>query len=85
LKSKFSTSIINEKDLHHNRLPCRAWSSILAYERGSGRHADLQLQIVGTGMPLEPEFGLTYHQIEDNGFKVDKNIEILLSWSTKFQ
>ena len=37
LKSKFSTSIINEKDLHHNRLTCRVWSSILAYERGSGR------------------------------------------------
>jgi len=45
--------------------------------------ADLQLQIVGTGMHLAPEFGKTYHQIEDNGFKVDKNIEILLSWSTK--
>jgi GDP/UDP-N,N'-diacetylbacillosamine 2-epimerase (hydrolysing) len=44
--------------------------------------ADLELQIIATGMHLAPEFGLTYRQIEDNGFKIDKKIEILLSSDT---
>lgn len=40
---------------------------------------DLQLQIVATGMHCSPEFGLTYHQIEDDGFVIDHKIEMLLS------
>ena len=44
--------------------------------------ADLQLQIIATGMHLSPEFGLTYRQIEKDGFKIDKKIEILLSSDT---
>ncbi len=43
---------------------------------------DLVLQIIVTGMHLSPEFGLTYHQIEDEGFKIDKKIEMLLSSDT---
>lgn len=39
----------------------------------------LQLQILVTGMHLSPEFGLTYKQIEEDGFKIDEKIEILLS------
>jgi UDP-N-acetylglucosamine 2-epimerase (non-hydrolysing)/GDP/UDP-N,N'-diacetylbacillosamine 2-epimerase (hydrolysing) len=31
--------------------------------------ADLELQIIVTGMHLTPEFGLTYRQIEEDGFK----------------
>lgn len=43
---------------------------------------DLQLQIIATGMHLSPEFGLTYRQIEDDGFRIDKKIEMLLSSDT---
>lgn len=40
---------------------------------------DLQLQLIVTGMHLSPEFGLTYKQIEKDGFYIYKKIEILLS------
>ena len=43
---------------------------------------DLGLQIVVTGMHLSPDFGLTYRQIEKDGFKIDKKIEMLLSSDT---
>lgn len=43
---------------------------------------DLQLQIVATGMHLSPEFGLTYKEIEEAGFKIDEKLEILLSSDT---
>ena len=36
---------------------------------------ELQLQIVATGMHLSPEFGLTYRQIEKDGFKIDKKMK----------
>lgn len=44
-------------------------------------NANLQLQLVVTGMHLSPEFGLTYKQIE-NDFIIDKKTEILLSSDT---
>lgn len=40
---------------------------------------DLQLQLIVSGTHLSPEFGLTYTEIEKNGFKIDEKIEILLS------
>ncbi|MCG2775784.1 MAG: UDP-N-acetylglucosamine 2-epimerase [Desulfobacterales bacterium] len=43
---------------------------------------DLELQIIATGMHMSPEFGLTYRQIEKDGFKIDKKIEMLLSSDT---
>ncbi|EQA54179.1 UDP-N-acetylglucosamine 2-epimerase [Leptospira kmetyi] len=42
----------------------------------------LELQIVATGMHLSPEFGLTYREIEADGFKIDKKVEMLLSADT---
>jgi len=39
----------------------------------------LELQIVVTGMHLSPEFGLTYQQIEQDGFSINKKVEMLLS------
>ena len=39
--------------------------------------ADLELQIIATGMHLSPEFGLTYRQIEEDGF-TNGEIEELL-------
>lgn len=42
----------------------------------------LELQIVATGMHLSPEFGLTYKQIEQDGFVIHEKIEALLSSDT---
>ena len=42
----------------------------------------LQLQIIATGMHLSPEFGLTYRQIEADGFTIDAKVEMLLSSDT---
>lgn len=44
--------------------------------------ADLQLQIIATGMHLSPEFGLTYRTIEEDGFIIDAKVEMLLSSDT---
>ncbi len=41
--------------------------------------ADLCLQIIATGMHLSPEFGLTYRNIEQDGFTIDRRLEVLLS------
>lgn len=41
-----------------------------------------QLSVFATGMHLSPEFGLTYRQIEEDGFHIDEKIEILLSADT---
>ncbi len=44
---------------------------------------DLELQILATGMHLSPEYGLTVNQIEQDGFQVNKKVEMLLSSNTK--
>lgn len=41
-----------------------------------------ELQIIATGMHLSPEFGLTYQQIEIDGFVINEKIEMLLSADT---
>lgn len=47
--------------------------------RGIAQDPDLTLQIIVTGMHLAPEFGYTYQQIEQDGFTIDRKVEILLS------
>jgi len=42
----------------------------------------LELQIVATGMHLSPEFGLTYKKIEEDGFRINEKVEMLLSSDT---
>ena len=44
--------------------------------------ADLNLQVIATGMHLSPEFGLTYKVIEADGFKIDRKVEMLTSSDT---
>lgn len=44
--------------------------------------SDTALQIVVTGMHLSPEFGLTYREIEQDGFNIDRKVEMLLSSDT---
>lgn len=40
---------------------------------------EFDVRIVATGAHLSPEFGLTYQEIEKDGFVIDEKIEILLS------
>lgn len=44
--------------------------------------AELQLQLVVTGMHLSSEFGLTYKEIERDGFEITERNEMLLSSDT---
>ncbi|MED1801453.1 UDP-N-acetylglucosamine 2-epimerase [Brevibacillus porteri] len=41
--------------------------------------SDLELQIIATGSHLSPEFGMTYKQIENDGFVINEKLEMLLS------
>lgn len=43
---------------------------------------DFTLQLLVTGAHLSPEFGLTYRQIEADGYKIDAKVEMLLSSDT---
>lgn len=42
----------------------------------------LTLQLLVTGAHLSPEFGLTYKQIEDDGYVIDQKVEMLMSSDT---
>lgn len=44
--------------------------------------SSLELILIATGMHLSPEFGLTWREIEDDGFRIDRKIETLLSADT---
>jgi GDP/UDP-N,N'-diacetylbacillosamine 2-epimerase (hydrolysing) len=50
--------------------------------KGLQNEPDIELQLLVTGMHLSPEFGLTYKQIEADGFHITKKIEIILSSDT---
>jgi GDP/UDP-N,N'-diacetylbacillosamine 2-epimerase (hydrolysing) len=43
------------------------------------KDGSLDLQIFVTGMHLSPEFGLTYKEIEKDGFTITEKVEMLLS------
>lgn len=43
---------------------------------------ELILQIIATGMHLSPEFGLTYQAIEQDGFQINRKVEMLTSSDT---
>lgn len=43
---------------------------------------ELTLQIIATGMHLSPEFGLTYREIERDGFQINRKVEMLTSSDT---
>ena len=42
--------------------------------------ASLELQVIATGMHLSPEFGLTYRDIEADGFRIDRKSLIVAMW-----
>ena len=43
---------------------------------------ELTLRIVATGMHLSPRFGLTYQEIESDGFDIDRKVEMLTESDT---
>jgi len=43
---------------------------------------DLELQLLVTGMHLAPEFGETWKIIEQDGFRIDSKVEMLLAADT---
>lgn len=43
---------------------------------------DLDLALIVTGTHWAPEFGATYRQIEEDGFRIDARVEMLLSSDT---
>ena len=49
---------------------------------GISQSLELELQLIATGMHLSPEFGLTINVIENDGFHVDRKVEMLLSSDT---
>lgn len=49
---------------------------------GICQSAELQLQVIATGMHLAPEFGFTLEAIEADGFAVNRKVEMLLSSDT---
>lgn len=46
------------------------------------RDEELELYLIATGAHLSPEFGLTYKEIENDGYIINKKIEMLLSADT---
>jgi GDP/UDP-N,N'-diacetylbacillosamine 2-epimerase (hydrolysing) len=50
--------------------------------QGIKEDADLVLQVVATGMHLSTTFGLTYKEIEADGFNIDSKVETLSSSDT---
>ena len=45
-------------------------------------HPLLELQLLVSAMHLSPEFGMTYNQIESDGFNITEKVEMLLSSDT---
>lgn len=44
--------------------------------------SSLTLQVIATGMHLSPEFGLTFREIEKDGFLINRKVEMLTSSDT---
>ena len=44
--------------------------------------ADLNLQVLVSGSHLPPEFGLTYQEVQRDGFEISEMVEFLLSSDT---
>lgn len=61
----------------------RAEYGLLRWVMQEIQHSDLlDLQLIVTGMHLSPEFGLTVQEIEADGFRIDRKVEMLLSSDT---
>lgn len=58
------------------------WGLLSGLARKIADDPELELQIIATNMHLSPEFGLTYREIERQGFRVNRKVEMLLSSDT---
>lgn len=58
------------------------WGLLSRLARIIGDEPKLELQIIATNMHLSPEFGLTYREIEQQGFRINRKVEMLLSSDT---
>ena len=45
--------------------------------------SECELQIIATNMHLSPEYGLTFREIESEGFHINKKVEMMLSSDTR--
>lgn len=45
--------------------------------------SECELQIIATNMHLSPEYGLTYKEIESDGFNINRKVEMMLSSDTR--
>lgn len=50
--------------------------------KGINENKGLNLQVIVTGMHLSPEFGLTFNEIEEDGFLINRKVEMLTSSDT---
>jgi GDP/UDP-N,N'-diacetylbacillosamine 2-epimerase (hydrolysing) len=50
--------------------------------QGIKEDTELTLQVIATGMHLSPEFGLTFREMEKDGFQIDRRVEMLTSSDT---
>ena len=50
--------------------------------QGINDSPELNLQIVATGSHLSPQFGFTYQEIENDGFAIDRKVDMLLGSDT---
>lgn len=55
------------------------WGLLSRLAKKVDGHPQMELQIIATNMHLSPEFGLTYKEIETDGFRIDRRVEMLLS------
>ena len=55
------------------------WGLLSGLARKITDDPELELQIIATNMHLSPEFGLTYRDIERQGFRINRKVEMLLS------
>lgn len=58
------------------------WGLLSGLARRIADDPELELQIIATNMHLSPEFGLTYREIERQGFRINRKVEMLLSSDT---
>ena len=55
------------------------WGLLSGLARKITDDPELELQNIATNMHLSPEFGLTYREIERQGFRINRKVEMLLS------
>lgn len=58
------------------------WGLLSGLAKKIAADPELELQIIATNMHLSPEFGLTYREIEQQGFRINRKVEMLLSSDT---